>query len=96
MSLVATRSLIPIGTAGQEAGVLAGRDLGVDRSRSGARHVWRGRAEGMDVRLEFLHATQNGFGDFGSGKLLVPDFRRDSGASMRQISLSALIGSSMG
>ncbi len=53
--------------ARQQAGIPAGRDLGVDRGGRGARHVGRRRAEGMDVRLEFLHAAQNGLGDLGGG-----------------------------
>ena len=69
---MATRSLIPIGTPAEQAGVFAGRDLGVDRGGRGARHVGRRRAEGMDVRLELLHAAQHRFGHLDRGKLSCP------------------------
>ena len=72
MPLVATRSLMPIGTPASGPGSSPAASLRVDRLGRSARHVGRRRAEGVDVRLEHLHPAQRRLGHLDGRELLGP------------------------
>ena len=87
MPLVNTRSLMPIGTpasgpTGAPAMMSASMRFAVSRAK-----LRRRCAEGMQRRLELVHAREHGVDHLDRRELLGADGRARVTASMRQISL---------